>query len=256
MKDHLDRNVILNKKPERIVSLVPSLTELVADLGMKYQLVGVTKFCVHPADIKKRAQVVGGTKTNHINKIKALQPDLILCNKEENTAQMVAELELIAPVHVCDIVTFSDVFHLLLSYGELLHKANEAETLLKQIQQQIAQLKTYPKQKTKVGYFIWKDPWMVAANNTFINSVLNELGFINAFEHLERYPEVDINNLPDLDWIFLSSEPYPFKKEQFSCFSNKKIKLEIVDGEAFSWYGSRLLKSFNYFNTLLKRIHS
>lgn len=237
-------------------SQVPSQTELVVDLGMQDHLVGVTKFCVHPTHIKKQAKIVGGTKSFHLEKIKALKPDLILCNKEENTAKMVKQLQQIAPVHVSDIIQFEDAYRLINDYGILFQKEKKAKHLASQIQKQFLQLKLIQSKKLKVGYFIWKDPWMVAGNDTFIHAMLEELGLKNAFEDWSRYPEVDINNLPAIDWVFLSSEPYPFKEKHFSAFTNKLFKLEIVDGESFSWYGSRLLKSVGYFKQLLTRMSS
>lgn len=254
MIDHLGNKIKLNKLPQRIVSLVPSQTELVADLGMKNQLVGVTKFCVHPQNIRKQAKVVGGTKSVHFEKIRGLDPDLILCNKEENTAEIVSELQKIASVHVSDVVEFSDAYRLILDYGMIFQKEQRANQLVADIKLQFKELQLKQKKKISVGYFIWKDPWMVAANDTFIHHLIEELGLRNAFENQTRYPEVNINDLPFMDWVLLSSEPYPFKAEHFSAFTDKRIKLEIVDGECFSWYGSRLFKSIAYFQNLLHKM--
>ncbi|GGE15142.1 ABC transporter substrate-binding protein [Psychroflexus salis] len=256
MKDQLGNTLHLNTIPKRIISLVPSQTELVVDLGMRKQLVGITKFCVHPKDLKNEVEVVGGTKNVHLDKIEALQPDLILCNKEENTKEMVQQLQQIAPVHVADVINFQAAYQLISDYGQLFHKENQAKEMISEIQSNFRKLKTFlsTSQKPKVAYFIWKKPWMVAANKTFINAMLKELGFENAFAHLNRYPEVDLQNLPEIDWIFLSSEPFPFKKNDFSAFSNKRLKIEIVDGESFSWFGSRMNKTFLYFSKLLNKI--
>lgn len=255
MKDQLGNPIHIQQIPKRIVSLVPSQTELVVDLGMRDQLVGITKFCVHPKSLKNDAEIVGGTKNVHIDKIKTLQPDLILCNKEENTPEMVKALQQITDVHVADVVTFADAYRLITDYGEIFQKKEKAQQLIQDIQIQFEKLKALQKKNKpqKVAYFIWKNPWMVAANNTYINSVLIELGFENAFEHLDRYPEVDLYKLPEIDWVFLSSEPFPFKRNDFAAFTNKRLKLEIVDGESFSWFGSRMKKNFNYFKSLLEK---
>lgn len=239
--------------PKRIISLVPSQTELLVDLGLRSSLVGITKFCVHPANLRNEITVVGGTKQVHFEKIKALQPDIILCNKEENTLEMVLELEKLARVEVSDVNTFEDALQLIKCYGELFDTTSSAEKLIEQIlvnrtnfQAKLAQFK-----RKKVAYFIWQQPYMVAANNTFINAMLAEAGFENVFKSRSRYPEIDLIDidLQQAEVILLSSEPYPFKKEHIkhfkSLFPDKKVL--IVDGEMFSWYGSRLSKCYDYF---------
>jgi ABC-type Fe3+-hydroxamate transport system substrate-binding protein len=237
----------------RIISLVPSQTELLVDLGLRSKLVGVTKFCVHPENLRKEVTIVGGTKHLHFDKVKALQPDIILCNKEENTLEMVLELQKIARVEVSDVNTFDDAIQLIANYGELFNVERTAKTLIEDIQTSRTkfrnQLGAIPKKKA--AYFIWQQPYMVAATNTFINAMLEEAGFDNVFKNSSRYPEIDLNSnyLQEADVILLSSEPFPFKEnhiEQFkSLFPEKEVK--IVDGEMFSWYGSRLLTCHEYF---------
>ena len=240
----------------RIVSLVPSQTELLVDLGLKLKLVGVTKFCVHPKNLRKEVTVVGGTKQVHFEKVKALQPDIILCNKEENTLEMVLELQKMARVEVSDVNTFDDAIQLITNYGELFNVASAAKTLVEQIQTKRTRFRKHSGAlpKKKVAYFIWQQPYMVAAGNTFINTMLEEAGFDNVFKNSSRYPEIELdsNYLQEADVILLSSEPFPFKEnhiEQFKrLFPEKEVK--IVDGEMFSWYGSRLSKSYQYFKQL------
>lgn len=250
--DQLNRELQLNKSPKRIVSLVPSQTELLVDLGLENELIGITKFCAHPSLLRKNKTIVGGTKQVNVEKLKALQPDIILCNKEENTKEMIKELESVAPIHISDVNTIEDCLELIKMYGEIFNSSKKASDLIEAITTERQKFKSALQSKKKrVAYFIWKNPWMVAASNTFINTMINEAGFINVFENEERYPKISLGNskLKEADCILLSSEPYPFKnrdvdffKEQFQ---NKKV--EIVDGEMFSWYGSRLLKSYNYF---------
>jgi iron complex transport system substrate-binding protein len=237
----------------RIVSLVPSQTELLCDLGLENELVGVTKFCVHPAHIRKSSKVVGGTKEVHLDKIRELRPDIILCNKEENTEGMVAKLEEIAPVHVSDVITFEDSLELIAQYGEIF----EVEHLTFRLIEELEEAKTgfqesLPKvKKLKVAYFIWREPWMVAGDDTFINTLLEINGWENIFKAKgDRYPALHLKDLESLqpDLVLLSSEPFPFKEkhqEEISNYSNGRI--ELVDGEFFSWYGSRLLPAFDYF---------
>ncbi|MDC0006845.1 helical backbone metal receptor [Winogradskyella sp.] len=257
-KDQLNREIQLVKIPQRIVSLVPSQTELLVDLGLETLLVGVTKFCVHPKHLRMSKVVVGGTKQINIEKIIALKPDVILCNKEENSKDIIDALEGVAPIHISDIYTLNNTYELITMYGNIFEVEEKALRLITNIKNENTQLQDVIKNKPKlkVAYFIWKKPWMVAASKTFIDAMLGEAGFINVFSNEERYPETDLehNKLEDADLIFLSSEPFPFKEKHIldlkTRFPKKDIK--IVDGELFSWYGSRLLKSFDYFATLHK----
>ncbi|WP_299521384.1 ABC transporter substrate-binding protein [Winogradskyella sp.] len=256
IKDQLSREIQIKEIPKRIISLVPSQTELLVDLGLESSIVGVTKFCVHPRALRKEKAVVGGTKQVRFDKIEALQPDIILCNKEENTKDMIEELGLIAPIHISNINNLNDCFELIEMYGELFQVTSKASEIVDSIQKERTQFqnKINNQKMLKVVYFIWKNPWMVAASHTFIDTMITEAGFINVFRDDLRYPEIHLNNpkLKDVDIVMLSSEPYPFKTEHVlelkSQFPDKKI--EIVDGEMFSWYGSRLQKVYNYFESL------
>ena len=256
MKDQLNRTIHLTKIPKRIISLVPSQTELLVDLGLEDSIVGITKFCVHPKHLKKTKTIVGGTKTIHIDKIKALQPDIILCNKEENTQEMIVELEQIAPVHISDIYSIDGCLELMEMYGKLFSKENEAQDVIEKISEKLEGFKTFVsgRRQLKVAYFIWKNPWMVAAKHTFIDAMLHLNAFENYYKDYERYPEItlDAKHPETADVVLLSSEPFPFKEthveELHSLFP--KATILMVDGEAFSWHGSRLLKSFDYFKML------
>jgi ABC-type Fe3+-hydroxamate transport system substrate-binding protein len=256
MKDQLHRTIQINYIPKRIVSLVPSQTELLYDLGLESSIVGITKFCVHPHHLLTNVAVVGGTKQVHYDKIKALKPDIILCNKEENTQEMIQELELIAPVHISDINSVDDCLELINSYGQLFLILQEAKVMISKIKEAQSDFEIFVASQPihSVAYFIWKDPWMVAGRETFIDYILSLNGFKNVFNNQTRYPEISFGKTyPEVKYVLLSSEPFPFKEEHFKTiqpyFPNAKIVL--VDGEMFSWYGSRLLKAFDYF----KRLH-
>ncbi|RZN79221.1 MAG: cobalamin-binding protein [Winogradskyella sp.] len=252
-KDQLNRKLQIEETPKRIVSLVPSQTELLVDLGLETSIVGVTKFCIHPKELRQRKTIVGGTKRIKVDKIKALKPDIILCNKEENSKAIIESLSGIAPIHISDMYNLKDAFQLISSYGEIFQVQQQASLLIIKIQQERAQFRHYLKEKPKrkVVYFIWKNPWMVAASNTFIDFMLNEAGFINVFNIETRYPEISLDHskLKDADVIMLSSEPFPFEEKHIeelaSLYPEKEVIL--VDGELFSWYGSRLEKSYKYF---------
>ena len=251
--DQLKRKISLPNIPKRIISLVPSQTELLVDLGLEENILGITKFCVHPKHLRKNKTIVGGTKQVKLEKIKALDPDIILCNKEENTQKMVAELEEIAPVHVSDIVKIEDAFELMHQYGEIFQKKALVGTMVNSIRDKIAVLQKQIQNKPirKVAYFIWKKPLMVAGKDTFIDELLKLNKFENVFRE-SRYPETTLEELKDKnpDLILLSSEPFPFEEKHKEYFSTLNVETKLVDGEYFSWYGSRLVEAIDYFKTL------
>jgi len=254
--DQLNRKLQIKSKPKRIVSLVPSQTELLVDLGLENSIVGITKFCIHPEYLRNEKTIVGGTKQIYFEKIKALQPDIILCNKEENTKEIIGQLESLAPIHISDIYNLEDTFELIKMYGEIFQVKTEASSVIQNIQNERHNFQEYIQNKPKIksAYFIWKTPWMVTASDTFINVMLSEAGFENVFQYEKRYPEIDLEhiNLKNAEVILLSSEPYPFKQKHIEEFKAKfpSKQVLVVDGELFSWYGSRLQKSYAYFKEL------
>jgi len=261
IQDQLHRTIHLDRVPKRIVSLVPSQSELLCDLGLEDYIVGITKFCVHPGHLKNSKVIIGGTKEVNYSKIKALNPDIILCNKEENALHMIEDLEAIAPVHISDIFTLEDSLDLIMSYAELFSCEAKAVAIKEEINFNLMDFQKYIATKPihRVAYFIWRKPWMVAANNTFINYLLELNKFENVYSGLERYPEIDLNELAlqtNLDYVFLSSEPFPFKEVHALELEEllQDSKTIFVDGEYFSWYGSRLRKAFEYFKDLRSRL--
>ncbi|AVR45680.1 cobalamin-binding protein [Christiangramia fulva] len=253
IRDQLGRKIHLSKVPERIVSLVPSQTELLVDLGMEKNIVGITQFCVHPSYLKKIKTRVGGTKKVNFRKIHELEPDLILCNKEENTPEMVSELEKIATVHISDVVTIEDAFDLMLQYGKMFDRENFAQTMIGAIRKKLDNLRDSLKDKPvkKVAYFIWKAPYMLAGQNTFINSLLEINNFENAVKE-NRYPQMSLKEIKNLEpeLCLLSSEPYSFTEEHKKELQPHFSEVKLVDGEYFSWYGSRLSEALDYFKAL------
>ena len=260
--DQLQNKFYLEKTPQRIISLVPSITELLVDLGLQDSIVGVTKFCVHPDIIRKEKTIVGGTKNIKIELIKELNPDIILCNKEENTKEIVEACNAITTTHISDIYSISDTLQVINQYGKLFSCEEKATNIIDDILENQNNFSSFIAQQKskKVAYFIWKKPWMVAANNTFINQLLEINKFDNVFKTKERYPEIYLKELQSnekLEVVFLSSEPYPFKEKDILELQEKlpNIKIVLVDGEMFSWYGSRLIKAFDYFKKLHKEIN-
>ena len=263
IKDQLGREISLKNTPKRIISLVPSQTELLCDLALENELVGITKFCVHPYHLKATKTIVGGTKKVDFDKIKALQPDFILCNKEENSYDFLPELEKIAPTYFSNVTTIQDSIDLIVSLGSILNRRTESDNLVHKIKFKLADFEQFIKDKPirKVAYFIWTKPWMVAGNDTYINEMLKLNKFENIYANMSRYPKIEIDRIRhdgDPDVIILSSEPYPFKDEhaiKIGTFTNRSITV-FGDGELFSWHGSRLLLSFDYFKELHKKLES
>jgi ABC-type Fe3+-hydroxamate transport system substrate-binding protein len=247
--------------PKRIVSLVPSQTELLFDLGLEEYIVGITKFCVHPYHLKFTKKVVGGTKKVSFEKIKLLQPDIIICNKEENTKEMVAELSAICPVWVTNIIKVEDNFTMIQDFGQLFNKRTEAQNWCDKINFALIDFSKFikEKKKKKVAYFIWKSPFMVAGGENYINEMLLLNNFENIYNTKGRYPEIELKKIRlegDPDLVFLSSEPYPFNEEdafEIGRFTHH-AKTIFVDGEMFSWHGSRILKAISYFKMLHSKI--
>ena len=259
--DALNRTIELPETPQRIISLVPSLTELLHDMGMERQVVGITKYCVHPVHYRHTKTIVGGTKKVKPDVIKALKPDFILCSKEENTAEMVKELEKIAPVYVSDVNSLQEALELINTLGLLFDRRTQAEHIVDKI---IYRRNTFQEQIKntrikKVAYFIWAKPWMVAASNTFIDDMLRICRFENAYAKFDRYPEIKIKRMrivADPELLLFSSEPHDFTDEEVYevLRSNKKVLTIYVDGQYFSWYGSRLIKAFDHFKQIHEKI--
>ncbi len=241
-------------KSERIVSLVPSQTELLYDLGLDDRVVGITKFCVHPKEWRRSKIIIGGTKTLKHDLIAALNPDLIIANKEENTKEDIEFLMEKYPVYISDIYSLNDALHMIRDVGIITQTEQKAEALTDVIAQERAVYSSRFAHKGEVAYLIWNNPLMVAGRSTFIHAMLEEGGWSNAFEHLERYPEIEMADLiaTNPSFVFLSSEPFPFKEKHLKELREilPQSRILLVDGELFSWYGSRLKYAFKYLDEL------
>lgn len=255
--DQLNTAIRLESTPRRIVSLVPSQTQLLHAFGLEDEVVGITKFCIHPDEWFRTKNRVGGTKSVDIEKVRALQPDFIIGNKEENTKEDIEALRAIAPVWMSDIYSLDDALEMLSSLGIILGKEIESLELTTEIDRAFESLRTFSKAHSTFGksvlYFIWNEPDFVAGKNTFIDALLHECGLVNACKD-ERYPEA--NSAIQPDFIFLSSEPFPFDQKHMERFQTiyPHAKIVLVDGEMFSWYGSKLKEAPAYFQYLLESI--
>jgi ABC-type Fe3+-hydroxamate transport system substrate-binding protein len=250
--DQMNQKVELPFPPKRIISLVPSQTELLSDLGLRQEVIGITKFCVHPSDWFKSKQKIGGTKQLDEVAIETLNPDLIIGNKEENERESIERLKSKFPVWMSDIYTLEDAVKMISLVGDVTDRQIRAAEIINAIKAGFDILPRFD--GVKVLYLIWKNPWMAAGRNTFIDHMLMRLGFINALGDRGRYPVIEEKEMVTInpDVVMMSSEPFPFGDRHIG--EVKKLlphsKPLLVDGEMFSWYGSRLLKAPKYFQAL------
>lgn len=251
----MNRTIRLEKMPERIVSLVPSQTELLFDLGLGDRVVGITRFCVHPESWHRSKTRVGGTKNVNLQRIHSLNPDLIIGNKEENTPQDIMTLAEKYPVYLSDIYTVPDAIRMISDLGVLVSKSEESRELTGRIEADFA---SFPRSSGTVLYLIWAEPFMAAGNHTFIGDILKRFGLINAIAgEFTRYQEITEDEIRSLkpDFIFLSSEPFPFKPVHAETLKQvTKAAIHFVDGELFSWYGSRMTRMKDYFTDLSRQM--
>ncbi|OCX53919.1 cobalamin-binding protein [Mucilaginibacter sp. PPCGB 2223] len=254
--DQLGRQVQINYPPQRIISLVPSQTELLFDLGLQANIVGITKFCNHPASLVKTIAKAGGTKQLNFDTIQNLKPDLIIGNKEENERTQIEALMHSYPVWMSDIATLTGALQMITAVGLITGTQSSADGIVGRILTGFDQFEPLNKPMTVV-YLIWQKPFMVAGRGTFIDDMLKRCGFVNAVKQ-DRYPELSAEDIQNsqADIVLLSSEPYPFNKKHIAQFQAllPDSKVLLVDGEMFSWYGSRLLHAASYFKQLINDI--
>ncbi|UYQ95279.1 helical backbone metal receptor [Chitinophaga horti] len=249
--DQLGRKVGIPFPPTSIISLVPSQTELLFDLQLDAEVIGITKFCIHPDAWFRSKTRIGGTKQLHIEQIIELRPDLVIANKEENEKAQVEALMQHFPVWTSDIHDLAQACDMIEGIGRITDRATQAIALSQQIRQRFANL-TPAEINMPAAYFIWREPWMVAGGDTFIHQMMLQCGFSNIYANHPRYPIADLDALKAAKVILLSSEPYPFKEKHIAEMQSyaPNARIILVDGEMFSWYGSRLLHAPNYFKEL------
>jgi len=248
--DQMGSPVSFSFPPKRIISLVPSQTELLFDLGLEKEVIGITKFCVHPPNWQREKYTIGGTKNIKVGEIIKLDPDLIIGNKEENAKERIETLKEKYPVWMSDIKSFDDATDMIGRVGEITNAGSAARKINNDIQHRFGKI---TRVKGSALYLIWKKPWMAAGRDTFINSMLEMIGLTNVVTS-QRYPEITTGAISDsgADFIFLSSEPYPFKEKDIAEVKSlsMKSKVLLVDGQMFSWYGSRLKLTPAYLDKL------
>jgi ABC-type Fe3+-hydroxamate transport system substrate-binding protein len=253
--DGLGREVQIPSNPKRIISVVPSQTELLYHFGLEEKVIGITKFCIHPKHWFSTKTRIGGTKNLLLEKIKSLQPDLVIANKEENVQEQIEALAQWYPVWVSDVNKLEDALTMIATIGAITGTAEKATSLKTHIAQAFQSLQTTALEVLpKTVYLIWKDPFMTVGGDTFIHNMLQCAGFNNLFVHKSRYPQTSLQEIQAMncELLFLSSEPYPFRQKHIDELQAHlpHTKIILVDGEMFSWYGSRLQWAPVYFREL------
>ena len=257
-KDARGERLTLDTPPSRIVSLVPSQTELLAHLNLDDEVVGITRFCERPEHWHSEKPIVGGTKEVDIDTVRDLEPDLILANHEENTEEDVAALDEVAPVFVTEVKTVPDALQMIRTVGGFTGTSDQTSTLAGKIISRFENLPSFP--PLRAAYFIWREPYMTVGGDTFIHDVMGWGGFENIYADQTRYPEIDLDDLAekDLAVVLCSSEPFPFhQKDKFTAGIEEALPntpIEVVDGQPFSWYGPRLLDTPAYLQDLRERL--
>jgi ABC-type Fe3+-hydroxamate transport system substrate-binding protein len=258
--DDLGREVNIPFPPRRIISTVPSTTEFLFDLGLGDRVISRTRFCKYPADKIAKLPNIGGTKDLYFDKIRLLDPDLILANEEENSKNQIEELAEEFPVYVCKVRNYDEALQNILNTGKIVGAEPKSYEITNKIHANFTQLPINPNSQS-VLYLVWKDPYMAVGKDTFINSMIEKCGFKNAIEDIDsRYPKLSPEEIIDLnpDIIFLSSEPFPFNQIHIQDIQNllPNTKIELVDGEMFSWFESHMLKAGKYFKDLIQKTNS
>lgn len=238
-RDQLGNIVPIPRNPERIISLVPSITEFLYALGMGERVVGITKFCIYPEIWFQTKTRIGGTKTPDFEKIKTLSPDLIIGNKEENQEEDITRLQELAPVYMSDVNSIEHMYEMICDLATILGVEAEGPRWVEQWKAYLNR-NTHKGRGKKALYVIWKDPIMVVGKNTYIDSYLTAIGYDNCVEEA-RYPVWIENAAYNPEVVLLSTEPYPFKETDFEYFKTlfPKAEVALISGEECSWYGVR-----------------
>lgn len=239
----------------RIVSLVPSWSEFVVDLGLGNQLVGRTKFCTRTPGFEQTSLIVGGTKSFHVERVAQLKPDLIIACKEENTREQVEACAAFSEVYLTDVRSVEQALATMRDLSKALNAGHIGRDWCSRIVEAWGQRR---EPIAQAAYVIWADPVMVAGADTYIHDVLSWWGIENACADVDanRYPSLTaeyMKNSP-CECALLSSEPFPFQELDKLRFQTWASHVELVDGEAFSWYGSRMLHAVPYFKSLHQQL--
>lgn len=248
----------------RIVSLVPSVTELVCELGLADRLVGRTGFCVHPRDAVKRISKVGGTKDVDLDKVRSLEPTHVILNVDENRREDADALAKFVPhLIVTHPLAPSDNLALYRLIGGVFAREREAERLCREFEEEHAKLLAAAGsfRPQRVVYLIWKKPWMTVSRDTYVSRMLELVKWNTVPERgADRYPRIDLEGpvLDDAELVLLSSEPYMFREKHVAELRDTAAvqgkKLALIDGEMTSWYGSRAIRGLDYLRRFREKL--
>lgn len=255
--DGMERKVQFSNPPRRIISLCPSITETLFELGLDECVVGRTSYCIHPEDKVKDTKIIGGTKQVDVNLIRELRPDIIVTDKEETPKELAETLMKEFPLFIFDVQKYNHALSMIEVLGELTNRVEKAKDMVSNIEEEFAFLPGVD--NNRVAYLIWRKPYMAAGQSTFINSMLDRCGFKNTLLHREeRYPAVTVEELRglNLDYLLLSSEPFPFSEEHKDELKAElpNVNIVFVDGQSFSWYGAKMKKAGRYFRSMIETI--
>lgn len=247
----------------RIVSLCPSLTELVFDLGHGDELVGRTKFCIHPADRVGAVEKVGGTKNPKLERIIELAPNLVLLNEEENRREDAEALRAAGvQCHVSFPHTALETADMVRSIADAIDAKADGERIARDIETRHNRVVKSAADRAPVSYayMIWREPWMTLNADTFVSALLGDAGGRNAFASaVDRYPAISPADLTSQspDVVLLSTEPFPFQPKHAEELARltgiDRERFEIVDGELLSWHGSRTPAGIDYAEQVVER---
>jgi len=244
--------------PPRIVSLVPSITELLCDLDLADALVGRTGFCIHPKDTLKRIPKVGGTKDVDLAAVQRLAPTHVIVNVDENTRETADALRAFVPsIVVTHPLAPQDNPPLYRLLGGIFERAAEAERLCVAFDEAYAETQTAADRAERVLYLIWREPWMTVSRDTYISRMLALYGWKTwPAASAQRYPTLELENCRGrIDRVLLSSEPYPFRDKHLLEARRllPRVPVDLVDGEMVSWYGSRAIAGLRYLTDYVRR---
>jgi len=255
-KDDLGYQVMIPDQPRRIISLCPSITETLFELGAGKQVAGLTSYCIHPYKKTKKKTKIGGPRNPDIPGILDLDPDLVITSREENRQEDVDILRKKLPVITFDVKSIESSRNMILKLGLITWRLKPAMNYVQKLDK-LLHIKAPLHEAYSVLYLVWKDPWMAAGHGNYICDLMKSQGFINVLpEHSRRYPVIHPAEIVQPDFIFLSSEPFPFNSEHLEetsiIFGGTKTVL--VDGEMFGWYGTRIIRAIPYIRALRKKI--